>query len=290
MTAANVFSTRPNYPIHFDRLFSAGGNSRSALETLLIHTPHFFICYPQRINPYTSETDDSLKHIMWCPDQSHAWGEKTETIYDGVITELELGSDVGDIRITQEMLGSEFDSIEAKRIHTQMQVALVEIGRALKLRSWIARNDRKIPVGNVQLGQMEGVIESLQEITLLHTPDIKEAASLIDCVWFTADGQDIPAVFEVENSTDVINGLNRMRNLKAKMRFLNKFVIVAPNERRNEVIRKVQQPSFRDLKARFMPYSAVRELYGIIQRYALADVRSVDYTFADPFMETIVED
>jgi death-on-curing family protein len=29
-TAASVFSGKPNYPIHFDRLFSAGGNSRSA--------------------------------------------------------------------------------------------------------------------------------------------------------------------------------------------------------------------------------------------------------------------
>ncbi len=52
-TAASVFSGKSNYPIHFDRLFSAGGNSRSAFESLLAYTPHFFICYPQRTNPYT---------------------------------------------------------------------------------------------------------------------------------------------------------------------------------------------------------------------------------------------
>jgi hypothetical protein len=37
-----------------------------------------------------------------------------------------------------------------------------------------------------------------------------------------------------------------------------------------------------------MPYSTVRELYGLIQRYNLSNV--VDYTFIRPFMEDIVED
>jgi len=40
-TVSSVFSRKPNYPIHFDRLFSGGGNSRSSLETLLALTPHF---------------------------------------------------------------------------------------------------------------------------------------------------------------------------------------------------------------------------------------------------------
>jgi hypothetical protein len=31
-TAASVFSGKPNYPIHFNRLFSADGNSRSAIS------------------------------------------------------------------------------------------------------------------------------------------------------------------------------------------------------------------------------------------------------------------
>jgi hypothetical protein len=36
-----------------------------------------------------------------------------------------------------------------------------------------------------------------------------------------------------------------------------------------------------------MPYSAVRELYGLIQRYALSNV--VDDRFIYPFMEKVVE-
>lgn len=52
-TFASVCSNRPYYPIHIDRLFSAGGNSRSALETLLAYTPHFFMCFPERVDSHT---------------------------------------------------------------------------------------------------------------------------------------------------------------------------------------------------------------------------------------------
>jgi type II restriction enzyme len=66
--AASVFAEKPNYPIHFDRLFAAGGNTRSAFEALLAHTPNFFICKPKRINPYTGEVEQKLKHIRPYPE------------------------------------------------------------------------------------------------------------------------------------------------------------------------------------------------------------------------------
>jgi hypothetical protein len=50
-TITSIFSRKPNCPIQFDRLFSGGGNSRSAFETMLVLTPHFIICYPQKSNP-----------------------------------------------------------------------------------------------------------------------------------------------------------------------------------------------------------------------------------------------
>lgn len=38
---AFICACRPNYPIHIDRVFNAGGNTRSAMETLLAYTPHY---------------------------------------------------------------------------------------------------------------------------------------------------------------------------------------------------------------------------------------------------------
>lgn len=287
-TAASVFSGKPNYPIHFDRLFSASGNSRAAFETLLAHTPNFFICYPQRTHPYTGKVEGTLKHIVWCPDKKHALGQIGVTDCDQVISEVELGVGFDQIHVTSSMLDEEFDSIEAKKTHTQMQIALVEIGNALNFRTWIARNDRHISVGDTQLGRLKGVVQSLEEVPIFYNAQIRQAASLIDCIWFSSDFNYIPAVVEVEHSTGVTSGLTRM------LKFMNtipsvatKFTIVAPNELKGKVVSEANDAAFRPLGARFMPYSTVRELYGLIKRYSLSNV--VERNFIEPFMESVAE-
>lgn len=288
-TAASVFSSRPDYPIHFDRLFSASGNSRAALETLLAHTPHFFICYPQRTHPYTGNTERTLKHIIWCLNKEHPLGEIGVTDCDQVISEVEMGVEFGEIGVTPGMLGDEFDTIEAKKTHTQMQIALVEIGNALNFRTWIARNDRSISVGTTQLGRLQGVVQSLEEVPIFYTPRIRQAASLIDCIWFSSDFQYIPSIIEVEHSTGVTSGLTRMLRFKNTIPSITtKFTIVAPKELRNKVVSEANDATFRSLGARFMPYSTVRELYGLIKRYSLSNV--VERNFIEPFMEKVVEE
>jgi len=287
--AALAFSRKPNYPLHFDRLFSAGGNDRSALETLLAYTPHFFMCYPKRVDSYTGEIRQDLKHIMWCPTEEHALGEIAYKDYQEDIAELELGIDFGYIDITAEMLGNEFESIEAKRLHTQIQIALVEIGNALNFRSWVAKNDQHIPVRDTSLGNLQGVIQSLDEMPILFDKQIRDAALFVDCIWFTRDGKRIPAVIEIEHSTGVRSGLTRMQQFREVAPALStNFTVVAPDELREDVIRKANQEIYRRLRARYMPYSTVRILYGLIQRYKLTNV--VDHSFVEPFMEQIIGD
>jgi type II restriction enzyme len=293
---ALVCSNKPNYPLHVDRLFSAGGNTRSALETLLIHTPNFFICYPERMDNYTGEIRADQKHIMWCPEESHKLPEENANLagimlrnYDEVITELELGVNFGEIGIPEHLLDNEFDTIEAKRTHTQMQIALVEIGRALNFKSWIARNDHYISYQNSTLGNFEGVIRSLQDAEVFYNNEIKEAASLVDCIWFTPDYRHIPAIIEVEHSTGVTSGFTRMRKLFDTMPSINtRYVIVAPNKMRNKVVSEANKDIYKALDANFMPYSTVRELFGLIQRYELKNV--VNHSFVYPFMQRVLDD
>lgn len=288
-TVASVFSRKPNHPVQLDRVFSAGGNSRSALETLLACTSNFFICYPQKTNPYTGETDNKLKHIMWCPDDSHTLGVIKTKDYKLVISEFELGVDLGEIQIAHSMLGDEFNSIEAKKTHTQMQVALIKIGKALNFRTWIAKNDHNIPVENKSLGKLEGVISTLDAVSILYDVESKKAASLIDCIWFSTDFKYIPAVIEIEHSTGVTSGLTRMLKFRhAIPSVAMSFTIVASNNLRAKVVSEANSQAFRVLKTRFMPYSTVRELYGLIQRYELTNV--VERTFIEPFMEKVLEE
>jgi type II restriction enzyme len=286
---AFVCSTRPNFPLHIDRIFSAGGNTRSALETLLAYTPNFFMCHPKRVDVYSGKTLTNLKHIMWCPGDQHPLGEWCEKDYDVVIEAVDLGVDFGRITITQANLGTEFDTIEAKTMHTQMQIALLEIGNALNFQTWIAKNDRSISVRETTLGQLEGVVQSLDDVSILHQKSIKDKAALIDCIWFAENGRQIPAIVEIEHSTGVTSGLTRMSKLHETMGAISPtYTVVAPDQLRSKVVSEANDKLFRALRTRFMPYSTVRELYGLVQRYPLTGV--VDYRFVRAFMEQIVQD
>jgi type II restriction enzyme len=283
-------STRPNYPLHVDRIFSAGGNTRSAFETLLAYTPHFFICYPKRVDIYTGEVLTNLKHFMWCPDKEHPLGAWRTTEYEELVSEaLDLGVEFGRITITEADLGTEFENIEAKTTHTQMQIALIEIGNALNFQTWIARNDRSIQVRDTTLGNLEGVIQSLEDVGIFFRRDMKEKAALIDSIWFAEDGSRIPAVLEIEHSTGVTSGLTRMSKLRETLGDITPtYTVVAPDQLRNKVVKEANDRLFRALKVRFMPYSTVRELYGLVKRYPLSGI--VDTQFVRAFMEQIVQD
>jgi type II restriction enzyme len=287
-TIAVAFSKRPDYPIQLDRLFSGGGNSRSALETLLAYTPNFFICYPQKSNPYTGTIERRIKHIMWCPDSEHRLGQVSEKEFQQVISEVELDADFGNIEITPDMLTRELDSIEAKRVHTQMQVALVRIGGALNFHTWVAKNDRAIAVGDTTLGNLPGVIPSLDNVKILFESESKQIASRIDCIWFSNDYRYIPAVIEVEHTTGVTSGLTRMLQFREIVPALQvNCAIAAPNELRNKVVSEANSALFRNLDVKYLPYSTVRVLYGLIRNYNLSNV--VHRTFIEPFMEKVVE-
>jgi type II restriction enzyme len=265
----------------------AGGNSRSALETVLALTPNFFICYPQKSNPYTGRIEEDLKHIMWCPDDTHPLGEMKEKSFKQIISEIELNVDYGDMSLLLDSLGQEINSIEAK-MHAQMQVACVRIGYALKFQTWIAKNDQTIKVGKLKLGQLQGVLKSLDDVQILYSLESKRAASLIDCIWFSEDFKYIPAVIEIEHSTGVTSGLTRMLKFKETIPSIDMtFTVIAPDELRNKVLLEANNPIFSSMKTRYMPYSAVRELYGLIQKYNLSNV--VQRSFIEPFMEKIVE-
>ena len=133
------------------------------------------------------------------------------------------------------------------------------------------------------------MVPSLRDEQLLtaHTEAIN-AALLIDCIWFSQDFKYIPAVMEIEHSTGVTSGLTRMLKLKETIPSVDmRYTVIAPDELRNKVVLEANSPVFKSMKTRYMPYSAVRELYGLIQKYNLSNV--IQRSFIEPFMEKIVE-
>ena len=174
--------------------------------------------------------------------------------------------------------------IEVQRRHAQIQIALIKIGQQLGLRTWIAQNDRGITYQEKRLGEMSGVISTLESEKMLQAySDGVQAAKLIDVLWFR-NGTCMPAVMEIEHSTGVTSGLTRMKNFYDRIpRFQDvRWVIVAPDEIRDKVFIEANKPQFHDLDVKFFPYSAVEELYHLCDRRKIAGVSD---RFLDSFME-----
>ncbi|MBU3639640.1 restriction endonuclease [Polynucleobacter sp. AP-RePozz3-80-G7] len=288
---ANAYA--PNIPINFDRVLAGSYNTRSLLEALLAHTPEFYWCTPGRIELInnSSEIKKGHKHIIWMPNTPHENGVLVESSVgsDQAISEIPTQTVTYDsLAITRQCLPAEMD-IDVKRRHLQIQIALIEIGVQLGFRTWIAHNDKGFLYGKKRVGELEGVISSLSDEKVLAAyDDARSAANLIDCIWFK-NGRLMPAVMEVEHSTGVTSGLTRMKKFQDLAPRLAdiRWVIVAADEDRDDVIRKASAAQFQSLNTKFFSYSGVEELYSLCKRRNLSGA-AVNEVFLDCFMEPCV--
>lgn len=201
-----------------------------------------------------------------------------------VISEMPTVDAVYDALILPEGGPEEGINIDIQRRHAQIQVALYEIGKQLGFRIWIAQNDKGIKYKGSKLGELEGVVISLDGERVISAFDnAVRAALLIDCIWFR-NTRFMPAVIEIEHTTGVRSGLTRMKNLQDTLPRYDDtlWVIAAPDEDRNEVLAKCNELQFQSLNARFFPYSAIEELYLLCQR---RKIRGVTEEFLDCYME-----
>lgn len=276
-------------PFNFDRILGASYNTRSVLESLLASTPEFYYCYPGRIQEIDGHTSlkHGHKHLLWQPMNPHENGILTEkNVENMAIVEMPIRNIVYDsVVLPPEAINGDMD-IEVARRHTQIQIALYLIGMALGYRTWIAQNDRSILYQGTPLMEHENVIPALQNETILSAfPHAEHNALLIDCIWFQ-NHHLMPAVFEVEHTTGITSGLTRMQNLYTSIPNLKtRYVIVAPDDDREEAIDKINRPQFRNIEARYFPYSSVEELFYICSH---RNIRGITDAFLDSYMENVL--
>lgn len=275
-------------PINIDRLLGASYNTRSALESLLCHTPPFYYCYPGRIELIHGKTKIKTghKHVIYLPEEPHEKGILCEKKLEHLeINEIPSKNVVYNaLELPTNTLKAGKVETDEKRIHSQMQMALYEIGCSFSLNTFIAQNDSSIRYKGKILSEHENIVTKLTEVPTIGAFDgAADAGKLIDAIWL---GQkSIPAVFEVEQSTGVTSGLTRMSNFKKFLPAYSgmRFIIVAPDEYRDKVIREINKPEFADLHAFYFPYSAVSELLGLCQERKLKGI-------SEAFIETFLED
>lgn len=282
---ANAFAE--GLPINIDRVVGASYNTRSALESLLAHTPEFYYCYPGRNERDTGGNwtiKRGHKHLMWMPNQPHTPGvmQRIDTSY--IVTELSAPTAYYDDLVLPPTFTLDGLSGNQLRRHTMIQIALYVIGLCLGYKTYIAQNDQGIQYNGRALADHEGMMHNLSESLLLSNyGEAVRAGRMIDVVWFKNDHL-MPAIMEVEHTTGVVSGLSRMKNFYDRApRVEARYVIVADDEDREKVIRGCSQPQFEVLKPKYFPYSAVEELFAFCQNRK--HLRGVSEEFIDNFME-----
>lgn len=275
-------------PINLDRILGASYNTRSVLESLIAHTPQFYYCYPGRVFDIAgqSNVERGHKHIVWVPSDPHENGVLLQRETEVAISEIPTSAAVYESLTIPDTVDLQGMDIDVARRHTQIQIAIYLIGLQLGYRTWIAQNDKGILYQDKPLIEQTGIVKSLQNENLVSPYDGAVSAGLfIDCIWFQ-NGRLMPAVMEVEHTTGITSGLTRMLNFYNKIPPIRtRYVIVAPDEDREHVIREANKSMFKELDVRYFPYSAVEELYVICQRRKL---RGITEEFLDCYMEPVV--
>ena len=274
-------------PINVDRILGASYNTRSVLEALIAYTPQFWYCYPGRIADIAGQTtiERGHKHLVWLPNKPHKNGELSLLKTDVAISEIPTTAVVYDSLDLPDSLDLQGMDIEVARRHVQIQIALYLIGRQLQYETWIAQNDKGIKYQGIALLEHEGIIKTLESKPLVGAyPGAVSAGKFIDCIWFDGD-KDIPAVMEVEHTTGVTSGLDRMKNFCDHIpRILSRYVVVAPDEDRDHVLAEACKPMFSEMDVRYFPYSAVEELYVLCQH---RHIKGITKDFLDCYMEKV---
>ena len=280
--AANALNTR--LPINLDRVFAGSYNTRSVLEALLAHTPEIYTCHPGR----QESIGDSVKikpghkHIILKDDQPHAIGQIVELPLgeDFVISEIPTLETSYDIVPSRREEGID---VAIARRHSQIQVCLAEIAKALNMRTWLAVEDHGIKYNGKVITEYPFIVKNLNdERTLAAFPEAISVANHIDCMFFNGG---LPYAFEVEHTTGVTSGLNRMLSFKNKAEHLNtRYVIVAPDEDRELVMTRAQPAQFEPIEPFYLSYSKVEDLYAFIHRYD-GKLLGTNKEFLSTFME-----
>jgi hypothetical protein len=152
---------------------------------------------------------------------------------------------------------------------TEIQWLLLKLGNDMGLDVFVARNDR----GRSWAGNAFADLPRLRpRLNLNLHPRALDLVELIDVLWLQGDA--IVKAFEIETTTSVFSGILRMSDLVSLVPNLNiPLYIVAPDERRDKVIREVNRPTFQVLPqrlveiCRYISFSSLKEAVHTARSY-----------------------
>ena len=144
--------------------------------------------------------------------------------------------------------------------HTEIQWLLLNLGSQMGLRIWVARNDQNRIYKGRRFSDLPGFLTQLPR----QFDDVSNRIiENIDVLWL--EDNNFIAAFEIESTTSIYSGLLRMSDLVTLQPNLSiPLFVVAPDDRRDKVIKEVNRPTFSRLRrplrsiCRFIPFSKFR--------------------------------
>ena len=151
---------------------------------------------------------------------------------------------------------------ESRQSHL-VQAEVAKIGIKMGFQIWVPRNDKARVLDHVSDDEKPFFLDILPinyDDTTLRTIE------QIDVIWLK--GRSMARAFEVEHTTAVYSGLLRMADLLALQPNMDiRLHIVAPDEKREKVLREIRRPVFSLLergplyeKCTFLSYSSIKSL------------------------------
>ena len=145
----------------------------------------------------------------------------------------------------------------------RVQAQVAQIGAEMGFRIWVPKNDK----ARVQERIPDGLHAAfLDELPLNYNDTTIRTIEQIDVIWLK--GRSMARAFEIEHTTAIHSGLLRMADLLALQPNMEIHLhIVAPDERREQVLREIRRPVFSLLEkgplyeqCSYLSYDAVETL------------------------------
>ncbi|MEQ9505934.1 MAG: hypothetical protein RLO80_06650 [Hyphomonas sp.] len=169
----------------------------------------------------------------------------------------------GEISVAIPEDDADGDAPESHRESHTIQAMLAEIGARMGFGIWLPRNDRERVLAAASDDFRSVIVETLP---MNYNDATIRTIEQIDLLWLR--GRSIARAFEVEHTTAIYSGLLRMADLVALQPDIHiPLHIVAPEERRDNVINQINRPVFSlfetgPLASRctYLSYGAVKEI------------------------------
>jgi hypothetical protein len=209
------------------------------------------------IGALTEQATEKRQYPLTTQDEARLGRKRSVRTLDREVIVEVPDEDVHDTTSHDEPPDEEF------RQSHRVQAAVARIGAEMGFRIWVPRNDRQ----KVQ-EQIPDALRSafLDGLPLNYDDTTLKTIEQIDVIWLR--NRSMARAFEVEHTTAIYSGILRMADLLALQPNMDiRLHIVAPDEKREKVLREIRRPVFSLLdrgplyeNCSYLGYSDIQEI------------------------------